>query len=161
MSNYAKKYSFKSVGDLDADIAARQESNVDQPLPVGIRVPLSFGDGSSDLLDMHTSFDDAMADNFRNMIMTNHGERLGHADFGANLRDLTFELGTENGDTKAIRRISETTRKYMPFISLDSFEPIIINSENGLARVGVKITYSIPKMSNKTRVIEVIIYSAG
>ena len=161
MSNYAKKYSFQSVGELDSDLRDRQASAERPALPVGISVPLSFGDGSNDLLRMHLNYDDALADNFRNMIMTNHGERLGHYDFGANLRELVFELGSETGDTKAIRRISVTTQKYMPYISLDSFEPLVMSAENGLAKAGVKITYSIPNISNKTRVIEVLLYSAG
>ena len=161
MSNIAKKYSFQSIGELDSDLRDRQ-ANIERPaLPVGISVPLTFGDGSNDLLKMHLNYDDALADNFRNMIMTNHGERLGHYDFGANLRELAFELGSDVGDTKAIRRISATTQKYMPYISLDSFEPLVMSAENGLAKVGVKITYSIPNISNKTRVIEVLIYSAG
>jgi phage baseplate assembly protein W len=161
LSNYAKKYSFQSIGELATDLDERN-SRVETPvLPVGIKVPLALSDGSSDLIKMHTNYDDALADNFRNMIMTNHGERLGHYDFGANLKELAFELGSETGDTKAIRRIMATTQKYMPYISLDSFEPLSSDAENGLARVGVKITYSIPNISNKTRVIEVTIFSAG
>lgn len=161
MSNYVKKYSFQSIGELESDVLERESNSEKIVLPVGISTPLSFGDGSSDLFRMHTNYDDALADNFRNMIMTNHGERLGHADFGANLRELAFELGTEGGDSRAIRRISATTRKYMPYISLDSFEPLVLRAENELAKAGVRVTYSIPNISNKTRVIEVLIYSAG
>jgi len=161
LSNLAKKYSFQSIGELESDVLAREEIAEKIVIPVGISTPLSFGDGSSDLLKMHTNYDDALADNFRNMIMTNYGERLAHTDFGANLRELAFELGTEGGDAKAIRRISTTTKKYMPYISLDSFEPLVLKTENELAKVGVRITYSIPNISNKTRVIEVLVYSAG
>ena len=39
--------------------------------------------------------------NFRNMLMTNHGERLGRFDYGANLLPLAFELATEDGDEEA------------------------------------------------------------
>ena len=31
-----------------------------------------------------------LADNFRNLIMTNHGERLGRYNYGANLNSLIF-----------------------------------------------------------------------
>lgn len=161
MNNNAKKYSFQSVGELEEEFNSRNSSAPTQTIPVGISVPLTLSDGSTDLLKMHMSYVDAVADNFRNMIMTNHGERLAHTDFGANLRELAFELGTEDGDTKAIRRISATTKKYMPYVSLDSFEPIVLNAENSLARVGVRITYTVPKLSNKPRIIEVIIHSAG
>lgn len=161
MTDVYKKYSFQSIGELDADIRERSNRVVEDPIPVGIKTPLKLSDGNGEFLNMHMNFDDALADNFRNMILTNHGERLGHYDFGANLRELAFELGTEAGDTRAIRRISATTKKYMPYISLDSFEPLSLGSENSFARVGVKITYTIPRISNKTRAIEVIIHSAG
>lgn len=161
MTDIYKKYSFQSIGELDVDIKDRVNKTVDDPLPVGIKTPLRLSDGDGEFLGMHMSFEEALADNFRNMILTNHGERLAHYDFGANLRELAFELGTEQGDTNAIRRISATTKKYMPYISLDSFEPLRLDAENGLARVGVRVTYTIPRISNKTRAIEVIIHSAG
>lgn len=161
MTDIRKKYSFQSIGELDSEINDRSRREVADPIPIGIKTPLQLSNGANELLEMHMSFEDALADNFRNMILTNHGERLNHYDFGANLRELTFELGTEQGDTKAIRRISATTSKYMPYISLDSFEPLRQGGENGMARVGVKITYTIPRISDKTRAIEVIIHSAG
>ena len=42
---------------------------------------------------MHMSMADQVSDNFRNMIMTNHGERLCLYDFGADLDELIHELG--------------------------------------------------------------------
>ena len=85
MSNYAKKYSFQSVGELDVDFQANESAAESENLPIGIKTPMSFG-GDEGLLKMHKTYPDALADNFRNMIMTNYGERLGHYDFGGNLQ---------------------------------------------------------------------------
>lgn len=157
-----KKYDFSSVGEtkeeFDAQYNKTNEDRVQQP--IGIKVPVELGDNS--LLKMHTDIEKNIADNFRNMIMTNHGERVGLYDFGANLTELAFELGTDRFDTEAIRRIRRTTEKYMPFVQLSTFEPLVDRRDNKLiAKVGVRITYRVSALSQNDRVIEAIIYTAG
>ena len=111
---------------------------------------------------MHTDIEKNIADNFRNMIMTNHGERMGLYDFGGNLKELAFELGSDDFDSEAARRIRRTTQKYMPFIQLITFEPLVDRNDNKeVAKVGVRITYKVNTLSQKDRVIEAIIYTAG
>jgi phage baseplate assembly protein W len=139
-----KKYDFASVGELTEDINARRRTSVTerQDLPVGIKVPMSFGKSSDGIFQMHYDFKDQIADNFRNMIMTNHGERLGLPDFGGNLTELAFNMGSEDTDSEAIRRIRNTTRKYMPFVDLLTFEPLIERHNNEhVAKIGVRIGY--------------------
>ncbi len=159
-----KKYDFSSVGELKEDLdKSRSQSASDRAqIPVGIRLPAALGESSDGLLRMHYSIDEALADNFRNMVMTNHGERLGLYDFGANLTELAFELGTDEFDTEAIRRIRRTTEKYMPFIQLLTFEPLVDRNDNKeVAKVGVRITYKVSALSQRERVIEAIVFVAG
>ena len=162
MSNFAKKYSFQSVGDLDEDLNSANDALENESLPIGIKTPIQFG-GDEGFLKMTKSYPDALADNFRNMIMTNWGERLGHYDFGGNLAELAFEIGTESGDIKAMKRIAKTTRKYMPFITLQNFEPLSEkdNDGNSVAKIGVRVSFSVPQLDNKQRAVEVLIYAAG
>lgn len=159
-----KKYDFSSVGESKEDFDARKvKSSQDAAqIPIGIKVPVELGQSNDGLLKMHTDIEKVLADNFRNMIMTNHGERLGLYDFGANLTELAFELGSDDFDSEAIRRIRRTTQKYMPFIQLLTFEPLVdrINNKE-VAKVGVRITYRVSAVSQKERVIEAIIYTAG
>ena len=159
-----KKYDFSSVGELKEDLdKSRSQSASDRAqIPVGIRLPAALGESSDGLLRMHYSVDEALADNFRNMVMTNHGERLGLYDFGANLTELAFELGTDEFDAEAIRRIRRTTEKYMPFIQLLTFEPLVDRNDNKeVAKVGVRITYKVSALSQRERVIEAIVFVAG
>jgi phage baseplate assembly protein W len=159
-----KKYDFSSVGELKEDLdKSRSQSAQDRvQLPIGIKVPLSLGEGSDGLLKMHYDIEPAIADNFRNMVMTNHGERLGLYDFGANLTGLAFELGTDEFDSEAIRRIRRTTEKYMPYVQLLTFEPLVDRNDNKeVAKVGVRITYRVNALSQKDRVIEAIVFVAG
>jgi phage baseplate assembly protein W len=159
-----KKYDFSSVGELKEDLdKSRSQSASDRAqIPIGIRLPAALGESSDGLLRMHYSVDEALADNFRNMVMTNHGERLGLYDFGANLTELAFELGSDDFDAEAIRRVRRTTEKYMPFIQLLTFEPLVDRNDNKeVAKVGVRITYKVSALSQRERVIEAIVFVAG
>tara|TARA_A100001035_G_C27756946_1_gene489298 strand:+ start:748 stop:1239 length:492 start_codon:yes stop_codon:yes gene_type:complete len=160
-TNNRKVYKFKSVGELESETRTNDESVANSvKLPIGIATPVSLGNNS--LLKMHTSTLDVINDNFRNMLMTNHGDRLGFYDFGANLEELTFELGSENGDAEATRRIAKTTAKYMPFINLDTFEPFVEKFDNQhTAKVGIRVTYNVPRITTDMRAIEVLLYVAG
>ena len=158
-TNNRKVYSFKSVGELDAN-NRQNDQTVKVKLPIGIATPVSLGTNS--LHKMHTSQLKVISDNFRNMLMTNHGDRLGFYDFGANLEELTFELGSESADAEATRRIAKTTAKYMPFVSLDTFEPFIEKFDNQhTGKVGIRVTYTVPKISNDINAVEVLLYVAG
>jgi len=81
-------------------------------------------------------------------------------DFGANLKELQFELGTEDGDVEAINRIRNATSKYMPFIDLQTFETFNVPLVVGYTSiVGIRITYTIPVISENRKTIEVAIGS--
>ena len=163
-SGIRKVYDFASVGETKEDFDSRQR-NADENIiqvPIGIKVPMELSEGQSGPFKMHTNIEDVITDNFRNMLMTNFGERLGLYDFGANLRELAFELGTERFDEEAVRRIRKTTQKYMPYIQLISFEPLVDRFENEhVAKVGVRITYRVNSLSNKERRVEAVVYTAG
>ena len=160
-TNNRKVYKFKSVGELDSENQKNNEAAVNAvKVPIGIATPVALGNNS--LLKMHTSTLEVINDNFRNMLMTNHGDRLGFYDFGANLEELTFELGSENGDAEATKRIAKTVSKYMPFINLDTFEPFVEKFDNEhTAKVGIRVTYNIPRITTDMRAIEVLLYVAG
>lgn len=159
-----KTYDFSSVGDLKSDlVASRRQNSADRlQIPIGIKVPVELGDNNTGFLKMHTNIEKNLADNFRNMIMTNHGERIGQYDFGANLAELAFELGSEDYDEESIRRIRKTTQKFMPYIQLLTFEPLVDRFDNKeVAKVGVRITYKVNTLSKNEYAIEAIIYTAG
>ena len=158
--SYLKKYDFSSVGELDTDFQSRRAAELaSQAKPVGIATPLQLGSDHEGLFKMHKNLQDQLADNFRNLLMTNHGDKFGMYDFGANLSELAFEMGTEDGDTEAMRRITRTTRKYMSFISLENFEPLVLKNDKDISKVGIRVTYRIPKLESKKRAIEVVLFS--
>ena len=162
MGNNRKKYNFASVGETNTVFVDRLV-DVNASMPIGIKTPMEMGYDNSGPFRMHTNLEKQIKDNFRNMLQTNHGDRLMIYDFGANLASLAFDLTTEAGDTSAINRIRNAASKYMPFINLSTFESVKkANDDSGLASVGIRITYTIPTISTTTEhAIEVIIHSAG
>jgi phage baseplate assembly protein W len=155
----AKVYSFKSVGMLNTE-RRRQFPVIPNEIPIGIKTPIQFGKSNDGLFKMHKKMSDQISDNFRNMLMTNHGERLALYDFGANLEELVHELGTATADSEAIMRITETTRKYMPYVDLDTFLAYQQQGKHGLPnRAGIKVTYSVPKLRMINKTIEVILWT--
>ncbi len=140
----AKSYSFKSVGEKVTDYAARQRARITAP-PIGIKTPIEIGSTDDGLLKMHRSIEGQIKDNLRNLILTNYNERLTFPDYGANLAPLAFELGTEDADEEAMRRIKTATEKYMPFVSLEDFSLTNqISDTNATAVIKMLITYSVP-----------------
>ena len=162
MSQEQKKYDFKSVGQTLEEVENAKVKSVTSGLPLSIATPIRLAEKNGTLFEMHTSLEQQIKDNFRNMISTNHGERVMLGDFGANLKPLAYELGAEDSDAAAISRISATTRKYMPFIELETFEPIRELSDDGsFSRVGVRISYNVPSAGIGSTTLDVLILSTG
>ena len=155
----AKTYSFKSVGTLNTD-RWKQYPIIPNEKPIGIKTPIQFGTSNDGIFKMHKKMTDQIVDNFRNMILTNHGERLALYDFGANLDELVHELGNGDADEEAIRRISTSTKKYMPYISLDTFVAFQNQGEHGLPnKVVIRITYSVPRINLNNKSLEVVLFT--
>jgi phage baseplate assembly protein W len=161
MSLTRKVYDFKSIGESEQE--RKDRVNVlFEDTPIGIITPLRLSNTNSSFFEMNVDLKKQIRDNFRNMVSTNHGERLMLNDFGGNLSSLAFELGSESIDAEAMKRIVKTTSKYMPFVVLNSFEPTKETSLDGtLARVGLIIVFSVPSLSIEEQSVKVILNVAG
>lgn len=151
---------FKSVGALSSDRQFQKEPN---DLPIGIKTPLALGQSYEGIFAMHFSIADQIQDNMRNLILTNWGERVGLYDYGANLRELTFELASDEFDMEAAKRIKSAVSKWMPFVELQLFSKEILGRVTGLdvAQVKLKIIYAVPKLGITNKGIEVTFYIGG
>ena len=150
-------YSFKSVGQTPTSVQNSQVSS--PPLPVGIKTPLELG-GSDGLLVMNYELEKQLADNLRNLLQTNWGERLGHYFFGANLKPLTVDFNSQaNFDNEAIARIKTAVTTWMPFIDLEDFVSEVDNLENKkIGIIKIAITYNIPGLNVYGKKIQIVLY---
>jgi len=152
------KIEFASVGvQLDTAVKTQTTGSL---LPLGFKTPLQFGVDAEGIFAMYFTFEKQLEDNFRNLLYTNHGERLGLYDFGANLRPLTTELNSQdNFDATAIQNIKAATSKYMPFLSLKTFESTIDRFNNQhVGKIIIKVIYDIPLLNLIDKEMDVTLY---
>jgi|TARA_R110001592_G_scaffold339277_2_gene626916 phage baseplate assembly protein W len=179
-----KKFSFKSSGKL---VTAREltENIVVINPPIGIKTPLEFGKGRNGegMYRMHFDAAAQIKDNFRNLILTNFGERLGNAGLGANLKSLLYDASSlESIESEIIRRITITANKYIAAIEITNIEVrslgLDTNSKNiqetniyndyqhagnssGLFGIVVFVKYNIPRLQASNQAIEVTLTVAA
>ena len=152
--------SFKSVGDLSSNPRSSQPVQV---RPVGIMTPVVLSGKFGGPFEMSTSAVDQLVNNFRNMLLTNHGERVPLFDFGANLRSLLTErLAQPDYDEKAMSLIKQTTERYMPYINLDDFETQVLQTDqNAISKIKIRVRFSIPRASTSPKIVEIIVTNIG
>lgn len=150
-------YSFKASGKTQEQVLVEtlQRSSV----PIGIVTPMRPG-VTEGAFAMHFSLANAVHDNLRNLILTNHGERLGLYDFGANLRSLTTEfVNQDNFDGAAVERIRTAVARWMPYVELEDYVTIVDRNDNReTAIITMTITYNIPALGVKKRALQVTLY---
>lgn len=151
--------SFKNVGYNTQQVIEEAVASEAAPIPVGIKTPLETG-GADGLLVMNYELSDQLADNLKNLLLTNWGERLGEYFFGANLRPLTTEfVSQDNFDSEAVVRIKGAVTRWMPYIDLVDFLSEVDRLENtntGIIRV--TITYNIPQLNEANRRLQIVLY---
>lgn len=150
-------YSFKSVGKTQEQSAVETLKKTE--FPFGIKTPVSIG--SESILDMNYKIEDQLADNLKNLLLTNWGERLGLYRFGANLRPLTTELVSQDDfDTEAISRIKSAVESWMPYIELEDFTSSIDRTDlKNTAVIKITISYNIPSIQSFNKRIQIVLYA--
>lgn len=153
-------YDFKSVGDLSTDRKFQRKVN---EIPIGIKTPLTLGQTNDGIFAMHFSLENQIQDNLRNLLMTNWGERVAFYHFGANLRELSLELGSDIFDREVMVRIKRAVNTWMPFVELQTFEKTIVGRVQGasVSQVNLLIKYNVPKLGIQNKAIELTFYFAG
>jgi phage baseplate assembly protein W len=151
------RLSFKDVG-IQNTVENTITSTI-APKPIGIKTPLELDeDQSINIFKMHYAITDQMADNLRNLILTNHGERLAMYDFGANLRPLLTDFSNkDNFDQEAMKRIKGAAAKYMPFVNLLGYESKVDRRENVYTGI-INILVAFQVASFPEQLIEVTLF---
>lgn len=174
-----KRYQFKSTGKL---VSAR-ELNEPQTInrPVGIKTPLEFSTGkpNEEFYKMHFNPAEQIRDNFKNLLLTNTGERLGRADIGADLKSLLYDMAfLDSVEGEAIRRIEVAAQRSLPMVAIKdinvNFSGVTSQGtidasadqnppgeSQGLSGLVARVLYTIPKISSNDQMIEVLITTGG
>ena len=152
--------SFKSSGTKVSD---NRSVATPVPLPIGIITPMELGEGSDGIFGMHRELSGQIPDNLRNLILTNHGERLGQYDFGANLKQLVFDYSSNpEWESDAMSNIKTAVAKFMPFVELESFETSIdTNNDPQIATIAITVTFNVPAANISNKAIRVFFEAGG
>ena len=158
------QFKFKSSGFRRDDRRFVAKKTVARP--IGLRTPLESGD---DIFKMHVDPVKQLSDNFRNLILTNHGERLGMFDYGANLNSILYEYSTSPDFVSIVSNaIVDATNRFIPSISIDDIAATFIdeNEKNDLNRVGLtkvrlRISYTVPRFKSRKLGLEVDLVVGG
>lgn len=157
--------SFRNVGELASTVNQRKvDVAAASTRPIGIMTPVRSGDDVDGIFKMHRTVIDQVRDNLRNLLLTNHGDRVVQFNFGANLRPLMLELTSQASfDVEAQSRIQRAVERHMPFIALSTFKSQIMMSQDdgSLARIIVTVTYDIPTLKVVGDTIDVVFFIGG
>ena len=143
----ATTYDFADVGDTLPTLREHEIAAHDVPeVLINPRTPLQLSTNASELFVMNKTTHEAVADNLKNLILTNRGERVMQPDFGANLKGILTEYGTRGFENEVMARINTAVKKYMPYVSLSQMQLNKVESpaSDGLKIVAVSVTYSVP-----------------
>jgi len=129
-------------------------------LPIGIKTPVESDPSEGGMFLMHTDIKAQIADNLRNLLLTNWGERLGNYFFGANLMPLVVDYShKENFDSEAMIRINTAISKWMPFITPVGYESYVDNLNNTYTGI-IKLTliYAVSSLGISNAKMEVTLF---
>lgn len=141
--------SFIDVGIKEQERATDVLTRNKSVTPIGIRTPLELDSQGNELFVMHYNIKDQVKDNLKNLLLTNHGERVAQYTFGANLRPLSAEFSSqEDFDTEAMLRINTAITKWMPFVRPVEFDstPDLENNEV-VGKIRILVVYAVPALN--------------
>ena len=160
------KFSFKSSGRKQDNRVFDRE--ISKTVMFGMKTPLSNIQGNI-LFDMHTDARDQLKDNMKNLLMTNHGERVGIYDYGANLYPLLFDMGSiDDFEQEVTKRIMESIAVYMPAVTVDDVqilemdrtEKTLINKKS-MTKLKVRVIFSVIPLRATNLAVDIALVSGG
>ena len=123
---------------------------------IGVTLPLRLG--QTGMFEQSTSVIQQVRSNFKNLILTKKGERLGHPDLGCDLWKILFEPMTDDTLDRARLAVVEAVDRWLPFIELTEFQITQTDSEN---IINIKCTYRFRQNPNVTDQVDILTTALG
>ena len=113
-----------------------REKDQDPDTFIGIGFPLGYSE-TGIFRKTKTTIEQAIY-NLKNLLLTAKGERLGHPDFGCEVRDLLFEPIDNDINDRVEEKIKESVNAWLPYLSIDQVEVEQVSN-----RLNVDIKFSL------------------
>ena len=94
---------------------------------------------------LNTELEQVVKQNFKNLILTEPGERIMNANFGVGLKQYLFENKTVAMQEEIIENINNQVSRYMSYLNIENIE--FENEDEDPNYLGISIYYSIPSLS--------------
>ena len=95
---------------------------------IGITLPVRLG--QTGMFDQSTTVIQQVRSNFKNLILTKKGERVGQPDLGCDLWKILFEPLTDEALENARLAVAEAVDRWLPFIELIDFQITKTDDDN-------------------------------
>ena len=112
-----------------------REKDQDPDIFIGIGFPLGYSN-TGIFTQTKTTIEQAIY-NLKNLLLTAKGERLGHPDFGCEVRDLLFEQITTDVQDRVEEKIKESVNTWLPYLSIDE---VVVEQLSNRLNVDVKFS---------------------
>jgi phage baseplate assembly protein W len=115
---------------------------------ISVKLPLSL-DSQLGPYKLNKTLKDSIKQNFKNLILTNPGERMMDINFGVGLSRYLFENNSSALRQDITAKIHEQSKMYMPFIKIVSIDFKGPNDSVDIDRnsLSMKIKYSIGQLN--------------
>lgn len=115
---------------------------------IGIDMPMNKANGAG-FTQTYTTLDQAVA-NAKNLVLTNHGERIMLPTFGTNLREILFENNTDELVDIVDDAIRSSFSTWLPYIFIND---LVITQDRDYNRLFIKLVISLEGNKFDTRPI--------
>jgi phage baseplate assembly protein W len=152
--------SFKDVGVKKEEVRQSVLAVSQSLTPIGIRTPLEIDSYGKELFVMNYKVPEQVKDNLRNLLLTNHGDRVIMYDFGANINPLAAEYSSKDDfDSEVMIRINTAISKYMSFVTPLEFDSVADRETNQyVGKIEITIIYAVPALNIFRDQLDLIIH---
>lgn len=123
---------------------------------IGITLPVRLG--QTGMFDQSTTVIQQVRSNFKNLILTKKGERIGQPELGCDLWKILFEPLTDETLENARLAVADAVDRWMPFIELVNFQ---INTTNDEQLISIQCLYRFRNNPNVTDQVSILSQQLG
>lgn len=123
---------------------------------IGVTLPIRLG--QTGMFDQSTTVIQQVRSNFKNLILTKKGERVGQPELGCDLWKILFEPMTEDTLENARLAVADAVDRWLPFIELTDFKITQTTDEN---IINIICTYRFRNNRNVTDQVSILTNALG
>ena len=115
---------------------------------------ISYGANIGAPIDQDEDFTDPMdqiKQNFKTLLLTRPGEKLGEPEFGIGTQNFLFEMNTIETQSQINSRIRSQTKIYMPYITIRQIT--LERQQDNESGLYIAITYYVPQTNQQDQIV--------